>query len=183
MSDNQPTKPIPSKPGNWSNTIRRIVNGHDASGKGVVLSDSEQELRPGYSWGVESAAIWTTGETPSKDNNRPAQHDGALEKIPGLGLVRDNGTNCRFTDLAPGGSVPMHRTTSVDYNVLIFGSLISITEDGKEIELKPGDVVVQRGSLHAWKNPGPGWARWVSVLVDAEPSVVNGESKGNLWRG
>jgi len=183
MSEEQTSKPYPPKPENWSRGIRRIVNGHDASGKGVVLSDLEQQYTTGHGWGIESSNIWTTGETPSKDNNRPTEYDGALEAIPGLGLVRSNGTNCRFTDLAPGGSIPWHRTTSVDYNILIFGSLVSITEDGKEIVLKPGDVVVQRGNLHSWRNPGLDWARWVSVLVDAEPAVVNGESMGNAWRG
>jgi len=148
----------------------------------VVLSVSECEMKPAFSKGIESAAIWTTGETPSKDNNRPAEHDGAIQKIPGFGLVRDNGTNCRITDLIPGGTIPWHRTTSVDYNIIIFGSLISLTEDGKETLLKPGDILVQRGSLHAWRNPGPDWARWVSVLVDAEPAVIGGTTFGNVWR-
>jgi quercetin dioxygenase-like cupin family protein len=60
--------------------------------------------------------------------------------------------------------------------------VISITEDGKESVLKPGDIVIQRGNIHAWKNPGPGWARWVTILIDADAAVVNGESMGNTWR-
>lgn len=48
-------------------------------------------------------------------------------------------------------------------------------EDGSETLLEnPGDVVVQRGTIHGWKNPGPGWARWATVLIDAHPAVVNG---------
>lgn len=49
-------------------------------------------------------------------------------------------------------------------------------EDGTEKVLeKPGDIVVQRGTMHAWRNPGPGWARWVCVLVDADSAIVNGK--------
>lgn len=57
----------------------------------------------------------------------------------------------------------------------VHGTVILITEDGSETRLtNPGDTVVQRGSVHAWKNPGTEWARWISVLVPAEPVVVNG---------
>jgi len=182
MSDSQASNKFPPKLENLAQGVRRIVNGHDESGKAVVLSDTLCEFQGGLGGGIESAAIWTTGETPSKDNNRPNDYDGATQKIPGFGLVRGNGTNCRFTDLAPGTETPWHRTTSVDYNVLISGTVISLTEDGKESLLKPGDVVVQRGCVHAWKNPGSDWARWVTVLVDAEPAVVQGQVMKNDWR-
>lgn len=60
---------------------------------------------------------------------------------------------------------------------LVSGELILITEDGTETLLKnPGDTVIQRGTMHAWKNPSdirP--ARWISVLVAAKPAIVNGE--------
>jgi quercetin dioxygenase-like cupin family protein len=53
---------------------------------------------------------------------------------------------------------------------------VLITDDGKETRLtRPGDTIVQRGTVHGWKNPGPGWTRFVSILVDAEPAVVDGE--------
>lgn len=40
---------------------------------------------------------------------------------------------------------------------------------------------MQKGTLHAWKNPGTEWARWAAVIIDAEPAVVNGESLGLKW--
>lgn len=46
-------------------------------------------------------------------------------------------------------------------------------EDGSEKLLKnPGDVVIQKGTLHAWRNPSQEWTRWVTVLIAAEPAVV-----------
>ncbi len=50
-------------------------------------------------------------------------------------------------------------------------------DDGTETVLdKPGDTVIQRGTMHAWRNPGPGWTRWACVLVGAEPASVNGKA-------
>ena len=55
-------------------------------------------------------------------------------------------------------------------------------EDRSETLIEtPGDVVVMKGGLHAWRNPGPEWARWVSVLVDAEPAVANGVTLDDAW--
>ena len=65
---------------------------------------------------------------------------------------------------------------------IVQGEIILILKDGSETHLKtPGELVVQKGTLHAWKNPGTTWARLGSVLVDAEPAVVNGESLGLKW--
>ena len=56
---------------------------------------------------------------------------------------------------------------------LVSGELILIMEDGSEKLLKnPGDVVIQKGTLHAWRNPSQEWTRWVTVLIAAEPAVV-----------
>lgn len=131
--------------------------------------------------GVRSAAIWvTTDSVPTNDNNNP--DDGAARKIDNsanFGLVHPNGTNLRFTDLAPGAITPMHRTLSLDYNILVQGELILIAEDGTEKHLKnPGDTVIQKGALHAWRNPSTGWARWVTVLIAAEPVIIKGEALG-----
>lgn len=59
----------------------------------------------------------------------------------------------------------------------VAGELILIMEDGSETYLHtPGDTVVQRGTLHAWRNPSAtNYTRWVSILMPAEPAVVKGE--------
>lgn len=56
-----------------------------------------------------------------------------------------------------------------------------LDDDSETLIENPGDTVVQRGNMHAWRNPGPGIARWVSVLVDAEPAVVNGIALEDAW--
>ena len=98
----------------------------------------------------------------------------------------------RFTD---ANLLQKHRLSSLDHNILskspmfsarnvdadgarapaVSGKLILEMEDGTEVLLEnPGDTVVMRGALHAWRNPGPEWARWMAVIIDAEPAVVNG---------
>lgn len=58
---------------------------------------------------------------------------------------------------------------------VVSGKLILMMEDGSEYLLdQPGDVVIQKGTMHAWRNPGPEVTRWVSLLVDADSAVVNG---------
>jgi mannose-6-phosphate isomerase-like protein (cupin superfamily) len=59
----------------------------------------------------------------------------------------------------------MHRTESVDFGILIDGELTLILDDS-ELQLKPGDIVVQRGTNHAWSNRGDKPCRIAFVLLD-----------------
>jgi len=58
----------------------------------------------------------------------------------------------------------------------VSGELVLINEDGTEKHLKnPGDTVIQKGTMHAWRNPTDEWARWITVLIAANPVVVDGK--------
>jgi len=60
--------------------------------------------------------------------------------------------------------------------VIVSGEVILIFPDGTETHLKnPGDTVVQRGTNHAWKNPGATWTRWITFVIDAAPAIVDGK--------
>jgi quercetin dioxygenase-like cupin family protein len=160
--------------------LRRIVTGHGANGEVIITSDSNLPDISGLDF-AKVRPVWLTTETPSKDCNNP--EDGALRKTDDAhGLVRSNGTHSRATDLAPGAKTPMHRTASVDVNILVQGEIILILEDGSETHLKnAGDTVVQRGTMHAWRNPGTTWCRWITVLIDAEPAKVDGKPLESVW--
>ncbi|KAF7985347.1 hypothetical protein HWV62_6561 [Athelia sp. TMB] len=162
--------------------LRRVVTAHNEQGVSVIQSDTTFPMETTPVPGVKVAGSWITTETPSKDNNLSASEDGTSRTLEGHKLTQPNGTTLRYTDLAPGAITPMHRTPSIDFNILVQGEIILILKDGSETHLKvPGEAVVQKGTLHAWKNPGTTWARMGSVLVDAEPAVVNGESLGLKW--
>lgn len=63
--------------------------------------------------------------------------------------------------------------------IVVHGEVIHVTEDGTEMHLKnPGDALIERGTLHGWRNPTDKWVRWASVLLGAKPALVNGEEKG-----
>lgn len=82
------------------------------------------------------------------------------------------------TDMPPHAYAVMHRTNSVDYNIVVKGSMTLITPgpDGEEQEtvVNVGDVVVQRGTIHAWR-AGPEGVRFISVLLDAKPVETTDE--------
>lgn len=157
--------------------VRKVITYHRADGKAAVQSNEALEpqalpLGPGLS----EIQVWVTKDFPSTDNN--SSDDGGQRQIQdaaNFNLVEPTGTNLRFTDLAAGAATPWHRTTSIDYNVLTHGELVLLMEDGSETHLKnPGDTVVQKGTMHAWRNPGRTTARWVSVLQPAVATVVDG---------
>ena len=58
---------------------------------------------------------------------------------------------------------------------IVSGTLVNIMDGGQPIIMKAGDVLVQKGVKHAWRNPGPEWVRWICVLIDADPAKVDGK--------
>ncbi|CDO71621.1 hypothetical protein BN946_scf184911.g91 [Trametes cinnabarina] len=176
--------------------VRRVVTGHRVDdGLAIVKSDElmpSREAKQGHP-DIRVGALWATDSIPHRNATRT---DGATRKPDGdFGIVKKSGTNLQYTDLAPGATVAAHRTSSLDHNVLseqhivfqsgcaliidtvVSGKLVLIMEDGSETLLdKPGDLVVQRGTIHAWRNPGADWARWITFVIDAKPAVVNGKA-------
>lgn len=120
------------------------------------------------------ASLWATTSSPATSAftlNLSNPAEDATNDVKGL--VHAQGSHCQMTDLEPNTYVGMHRTSSVDYNIFMQGSATLITPKGEQGELEEthvnaGDVVVQRGTMHAWK-AGPEGARWITVLVAAEP--------------
>ena len=76
----------------------------------------------------------------------------------------------------------MHRYAS-DLLRSVAGKIILEMEDGSETLIEGvGDIVIQKGTVHGWRNPGPGWTRWLTVLIDAKPAVVGGKALPPDWR-
>lgn len=157
--------------------IRRIVTAHNPRGVAGVRSDEVLETQThSLMEGVRTGSIWATESVPSNDNNIDV--DGAARILTGdLGLVSTGATHCLVTEIAPGATTLWHRTNSLDHNILISGKLIAILEDGTELLMdEPGDVLIQRGTMHTWRNPGPEWTRYISVIVDANSAIVKGKA-------
>jgi quercetin dioxygenase-like cupin family protein len=140
---------------------RRVVTGHDASGGGVVLSDGPPPHVRDVPDGATFVEVWSTPSTPAPI--AAAEHEPAA---PGNELGPPaGGTRVRMVVMPPGTRSPMHRTETVDYGIVLNGSVVLVL-DGTERTLTPGDVVIQRGTDHAWENRGDAEARVVFVLVD-----------------
>lgn len=94
------------------------------------------------------------------------------------------GSVLRMVDLAPGDQSPMHATNSLDYGVVLQGEIILILEDynyGPRRTMQVGDVSVQRGTRHAWRNPSKTeWARMLFVLLDAQVPGREEEDWGGI---
>ena len=169
--------------------IRRVVTGLDESNKAVVLFDSRLTLAPGP-YGITALNLWLTDSYPAGFSFK----DDPATKPIGISPP-DNGTKYRVVEFppldaateakmepnflqkavgerAPMRGVPvthplMHRTRSVDYAVILSGE-IDMKLDDTVVHLKPGDVVVQQATNHAWINRGTQPCRILFVLMDAK---------------
>src|SRR5208282_3288462 len=157
--------------------VRRIVTGHDASGKAVITTD---ERLPAVSRlgrpHIAGCEIWSTDRMPI-DNSEAAdgtQRKGFVTRYNYVGTGQ--GTVIRITEFAPGAPKFMHRTETVDYALLLSGECDLELDSGEVRHLKAGDVVVQRGTMHAWVNHGPGPCVFAFILIDAEPAAAGGQN-------
>jgi mannose-6-phosphate isomerase-like protein (cupin superfamily) len=150
---------------------RRVVTGHTTAGVSVVLSDGPVPVsRSLPDDGVEFHEIWNTEGAPVRivaaEPNEPTERTLAVPPPP-------RGTKIRINEFAPGHlderglQSPVHRTASVDYGIVLAGEITLVLDDS-EVTLRAGDIVVQRGTDHAWANRGETVARVVFVLVDGE---------------
>lgn len=126
------------------------------------------------------AEIYTSSKFPIELNDEIdlRQHQELIASGK-LGIVNPNGTVIRFVDFEPSKTntnVMYHRTQSLDYGVVLDGEMIIDLDDGSSTQLKRGDIVIQRGTMHAWRNASSTqWARMLYVLQDSHPVVVNGQ--------
>src|SRR6266550_2548967 len=148
--------------------VRRVVTGHDGSGKATVAIDEISRDVVSYRPGATIANIWSTAGFPV-DNGSAA--DGAKEITA---TTRDNGTVFRVIEYAPGVAPRNHRTNSIDYAVVLSGE-IDMELDDSVVHLNAGDVLVQRGTIHNWVNRGTRPCVIAFVLIDAKPVEVNGK--------
>ena len=155
--------------------VRRIVTGHDANGKAVVKTDERLQAasRPGRPH-IAGCEIWSTDEMPvdNSEESDAAQRAGFVKRYNYVGTGQ--GTVIRITEFAPGAPKFMHRTETVDYALLLSGECDLELDSGESVHMKLGDVVVQRGTMHAWVNNGPAACVFAFILIDAEAAEVGG---------
>lgn len=145
--------------------IRRVVTGHDAKNVAKVLIDGQATNNTGGSHGARRL-MWCTDAMPADIAAGEGIEDMGARQ---LGTAPPpHGTRFTINDFPPGATGVMHRTETVDYCLVLAGE-IDMAMDDSTIHLKAGDIVIQRGTHHAWINRGSEPARVAFVLIDAKP--------------
>lgn len=176
--------------------IRRIVTGHDANGKAVVLEDGlapavrTNPHRPGHIsvdlWKTSASPVILTRAEPDPTSGPKQIHPpprGTVFRISEIGpeteAVRSmNAAQAKDMFKAMGNENAstfgqnqrhpfMHRTETIDYAVVLEGEIVMLLDD-QDVHLKVGDVVIQRGTNHAWSNRSSKPCKMLYVLIDGD---------------
>jgi mannose-6-phosphate isomerase-like protein (cupin superfamily) len=176
--------------------VRRVVTGHDATGKAIAIIDDNtpyKATRPDS--GTMQQRIWVTDKGPADmrgDKDRggievriapPANgsiirvldippENAAAAKLPNDHMAKLLGDQHH----APNGVRPprhpgMHRTRTIDYAIILAGEIDMLLDD-TEVHLKAGDILVQQATNHAWVNRGKEPCRICFVLIDGADPLV-----------
>jgi mannose-6-phosphate isomerase-like protein (cupin superfamily) len=171
--------------------VRRVITGHDADGASLFLEDGlapnvkEMASMPG----LALTDLWETSGAPASNAGGKDAAARPVRLEP-----PKNGTILRIVEFPPdsawrnaadgseafksigaghakdkGSSDPMmHRTSTVDYIIVLKGEIHAIMEKGEKL-LRPGDILVQRGTNHSWSVRGNEPCIIAAVLVNAKP--------------
>lgn len=177
-------------------TFRRIVTGHDAAGKAIIISDAPPVLTQliGGPGGPTFFEVWHTVEMPALIHAQPDESEERSLVLP----PPSNGTRMRVIEFPPEGEeirrltssdalekfkamgdakaatsregAPhplMHRTETVDYGIVLEGE-ITLVLDQDERTIQAGDIVIQSGTNHAWANRSGKVCRMAFILIDGQ---------------
>lgn len=161
--------------------MNRYITDHRQDGKAVFNTEIPAPL----SWqklpnGAAFALSYTTNEFPVNLNSGKdiGKYQSYLQSPPGLTIP--GGSVLRIVDMNPDSLSPMHRTVSLDYGVVIEGEVDLVLDSGEVRHMKRGDIAIQRGTMHAWRNPSKTeWARVLFVLQESQPlQLEDGKTLG-----
>ena len=170
--------------------VRRIVTGHNAAGRSVFLKDGpapDVYLAPA-SAAMTISLLWRTTTSPASYQGdedvapaglriptAPQQRGGTVFRIADIPPDRELGDN---PDMGRHGvhvsaegrkrHVMFHQTDTVDYAIVLEGEIWAVLDDDETL-MKQGDVLIQRGTGHAWSNRSDKPCRMAFILIDAEP--------------
>lgn len=175
--------------------MQRAVTGHDPNGKSVFSEVGEPPRVVEFATGVRLLELWATEATPGLPDQTEDPTPAMESFVPGLAgsrfrifeippdpkreptiedLVEFREFARQAALLAPGlgdslelDNPGMHTTDTVDYIVVISGEADLELDDGAKVRLGPGDCVVQRGTRHAWRNPGDETFVAAAIMIGA----------------
>ena len=164
-----------------------LITDHDAHGKSIitdVVAESSHKIEMPfgtieylYSNSAILSDITHAGDLEQTKRSR-------VNGLPNGRVTNDNGLAVVLTSLKPGESSPMHRTRTLDLGVILEGQVELELDNGLKRVLKAGDTIVQRGTVHRWRNASPanGWLRMYFVAIDGKPIMIDGKELPEEWR-
>jgi quercetin dioxygenase-like cupin family protein len=149
-----------------SRVVRRVVTGHSDDGTAKVIIDAAATNTKFSPTGAVSTLMWSTDECPADIAlGENAEDFGA--RILGT-PPPPHGTRFTVIDLPPHSTGGMHRTETIDYVIVLSGT-VDMEFDESAVTLEAGDILIQRGTNHAWINRSDAVVRIAVVLIDAKP--------------
>ncbi|PAV22879.1 Cupin -type [Pyrrhoderma noxium] len=143
---------------------RRVVTGHTPSGNSIIVEDEPIPPRPfNGTPSFFTDLYWTDKSVPDND----VEFKDLAKEHPHE-LIGPEGSSLKVVWLPPGQVSPFHRTVTLDYGIVMQGSITLILDDNKRVVLHPGDVIVQRGTIHAWKNEGTEWTKVYFIVFPSQ---------------
>ncbi len=144
--------------------FRRVVTGHGADGKPTVWIDSEATNHKFPNDKITSTLMWSTDASPTRIFGNEDEGAHILGSAPPA-----NGSRFTMMEFQPGNEATLHQTDTVDYVICISGEIDMFLDSSRFVTLRAGDVLIQRGTLHAWANRSDKPCRLAVVLLDALP--------------
>jgi hypothetical protein len=174
--------------------VRRIVTGHRADGRSVIVSDGPAPCRsaPPAMPQLVATVLWTTDGIPApldgEDDTAPAGRippmappangtilrvadfppDSAYDAVDMAQLFREIGGARHQEAATEGGDARhfwFHKTPTLDYAIVLEGEVWALLDEDETL-MRAGDVLVQRGTNHAWANRSGRPCRMAFVLID-----------------
>lgn len=143
--------------------IRRVVTGHDQTGRAIVLYDDTIPLARGPGAETAQATLWQTPHVPADNTANPAESGADTGGIC-------QGSAFQVVELQPRVATPPRRSSSIDYIMVLEGELGLALGQEETITLHPGETAVQRGTRHTWRNPSQNVpCRFLVSVIEARP--------------
>lgn len=156
--------------------LKHYITGHNKEGRAIIQDERPAEWR---NFGGSQTSVYdiyaTSKFPPNLNEDADIAESNQILASPDQGLVYPGGIICRIVDFAPNNDLFMHRTQSLDYGVVVEGTVDMVLDSGDVRTLQRGDFAIQRGTMHAWKNPSKTeWARIAFFMQSSEPVQIDG---------
>lgn len=163
----------------------RYITAHNGDGLSVFSSAvAEQATYEKINPEVDFFLAYTNKFTPDLNNSKDLDSYKLIDEGGQPPISMPGGTVLRVCNFAPGSTTAMHRTTSLDYGIVVAGEVELVLDSGEVRLLRVGDIAVQRGTMHAWRTPSKEmWSRMVFILQHAAELEVNGKKLNDDYGG